>query len=76
MDLDRLSGAELLEVLRAQERIKHQAELVEVAVIAKLEARNIAFELGAKNTVDLLRYAALACTATTPPSTAWAGTPK
>ena len=55
--LERLSGAELLDVLRAQERIKHQAELVELAVIAQLERRQVAFDLGAKNTVDLLRHA-------------------
>ena len=56
-DLDRLSGAELLDVLREQERIKHEAELVGLAVIAKLEARCVAFDFGAKNTVDLLRHA-------------------
>jgi hypothetical protein len=28
--LDRLSGTELLDVLREQERIKHQADLVEL----------------------------------------------
>jgi hypothetical protein len=56
-ELDRLSGAELLDVLREQERIKHEAELVELAVIAKLEARQVASELGAKDTVDLLRHA-------------------
>jgi hypothetical protein len=56
-DLDLLSGPELLAVFREQERIKHQADLVELAVIAKLEARNVAFDLGAKNTVDLLRHA-------------------
>lgn len=54
--LDRLSGPELLAVLRAQERIKHEAELVGLAVIAQLERREVAFELGAKNTVDLLRH--------------------
>ena len=52
-----MSGAELLDVLREQERVKHEAELVGLAVIAQLEARQVAFELGAKNTVDLLRHA-------------------
>jgi hypothetical protein len=56
-ELDRLSGAELLDVLREQERVKQEADLVGLAVIAKLEARQVAFELGAKNTVDLLRHA-------------------
>ncbi len=50
-ELDRLSGPELLDVLREQERIKHEAELVSLAVIGRLEARGVAFELGAKNTV-------------------------
>ena len=52
-----MSGLELLNVLRGQERIKHEAELVSLAVIGRLEARGVAFDLGAKNTVDLLRYA-------------------
>ena len=52
-----MSGAELLDVLREQERVKHEAELVGLAVIAQLETRAVAFELGAKNTVDLLRHA-------------------
>ncbi len=50
-----MSGTELLDVLREQERIKHEAEMVELAVIGTLEARGVAYDLGAKNTAVLLR---------------------
>ena len=52
-----MSGTELLDRLRAIARQKHELDVEELGLIEQVEARNVAFDLGAKNTVDLLRHA-------------------
>ena len=52
-----MTGPALLDRLRELERHKHAIEVEELALIAQLETDGVAFDLGAKNTVDLLRYA-------------------
>jgi hypothetical protein len=52
-----MSGTAVLDRLRELQRQKHAIDVEELTLIAQLETNGVAFDLGAKNTVDLLRHA-------------------